>query len=71
MPNYDPPLQKVLDKVGGPSKLALHLGVGASAVTQWEKVPARHVPRVAALTGIPGQQIRPDLYAPLPEVGAA
>lgn len=67
MPNYDPALKAVLEKVGGPTKLGAHLGVGASAVTQWDKVPARHVPRVAAVTGFSGSFIRPDLYEPLPQ----
>lgn len=61
MPNYDPALQKVLEKVT-PTKLAEHLGIVPSAVTQWKSVPARHVPRVAALTGIPAWEIRPDMY---------
>lgn len=61
MPNYDAPLQKVLDKVG-PTKLADHLGIVPSAVTQWRRVPAHHVPRVAAFTGIPEREIRPDMY---------
>ena len=65
MTHYDPPLRMVLDKAGGPSKLASALGIGPSAVAQWARVPARHLPRIEALTGIPGDVIRPDLYAPL------
>ena len=64
MPNYDAALERVLDEAGGPSKVAQHLGIVASAVTQWTRVPARHVPRLEALTGIPGREIRPDLYPP-------
>lgn len=62
MPNYDAALERVLEEAGGPSKVAQHLGIVASAVTQWTRVPARHVPRLEALTGIPGREIRPDLY---------
>jgi DNA-binding transcriptional regulator YdaS (Cro superfamily) len=65
MPNYDPALKRVLKKAGGPSKVAEHLGIVASAVTQWSRVPARHVPRLAALTGIRGRDIRPDLWEPV------
>jgi hypothetical protein len=64
MPNYDAALERVLEEAGGPSKVAQHLGIVASAVTQWTRVPARHVPRLEALTGIPGREIRPDLYPP-------
>jgi hypothetical protein len=62
MSNYDAALERVLEEAGGPSRVARHLGIVASAVTQWTRVPARHVPRLEALTGIPGRDIRPDLY---------
>lgn len=62
MPKYDIALKSILEKVGGPTKLAEALGVVPSAVTQWSRVPARHVPRVAALAGVDGRMIRPDLY---------
>lgn len=59
---YDDALVRVLEKAGGPSKLAEYLGVVPSAVTQWIRVPARHLFRLEALTGIPGRDIRPDLW---------
>ncbi len=62
MPKYDSALVKVLKAAGGPTRVAEYLGVVPSAVTQWERVPSRHVPRLEALTGIPGRLIRPDLY---------
>lgn len=58
--HYDPPLQQVLKKIG-PTELARRLGVVPSAVTQWRRVPARHVLRIAALTGIPAAELRPDM----------
>jgi len=72
MPNYNRALVRVLEKAGGPTRLSEHLGIVASAVTQWSRVPARHIPRIEALTGIPGAEIRPDLYsAPKPKVRKA
>lgn len=62
MPNYDPPLKKALDAAGGPVKLARALGIVPSAVTQWTRVPPRHLPRVEQITGIAGRELRPDLY---------
>jgi len=59
---YPPELKRVLETVGGPLKLARALGIGASAVTQWTRVPPRHLPRVERITGIPGRELRPDLY---------
>lgn len=70
MPNYDPPLKKALDAAGGPVKLARALGIGASAVTQWTRVPPRHVPMVEQITGIAGRELRPDLWG-LPAKDAA
>ena len=68
---YDPALRAVLENVGGPTLLAAHLGIGASAVTQWTKIPAKHIYRIEALTGLPGSFIRPDLYAPITQTEAA
>ena len=62
MRDYEPALKRVLEAVGGPSKLAEKLDVVPSAVTQWTKIPSRHLPRIEALTGIPGRELRPDLY---------
>ena len=62
MSTYEPALKRVLDAVGGPSKLADVLDIVPSAVTQWNKIPSRHLPRIEALTGIPGRELRPDLY---------
>ena len=62
MPNYDDALVRVLEAAGGPSKVAEYLGLVPSAVTQWTRVPARHIHRLEKLTGIPAQDIRPDLW---------
>jgi len=42
--------------------MARHLGIGASAVTQWEKVPAKHVGKIGALTGMKPHELRSDLF---------
>tara|TARA_R110000868_G_scaffold109642_1_gene297897 strand:+ start:131 stop:346 length:216 start_codon:yes stop_codon:yes gene_type:complete len=60
---YDPQLQEVLEKLGGPTALAKRLGIGASAVTQWHRIPPRHMFKIAAITGIPVHNLRPDLVA--------
>lgn len=64
MADYDDALKRVLREAGGPSKLAEKLGVVPSAVTQWNRIPARHLPMVEHITGIPGRELRPDLYPP-------
>jgi len=62
---YDPALRQALETTGGPTALAKHLGIGASAITQWQRIPARHLLRIADLTGLPPHVLRPDL-APAP-----
>jgi hypothetical protein len=58
----DPALHAVICKAGGVMRLAEALGVTPPAVTNWRILPARHLPRVAAITGIPARDIRPDLF---------
>lgn len=44
-------------------KLADALGVFPSAISQWEEVPAKRIFEVSAFTGIPVEQLRPDMAA--------
>ena len=59
---YDAALVRVFAAAGGPSKVAVYLGLVPSAVTQWSRAPDRHIHRLEALTGIPAREIRPDLW---------
>jgi DNA-binding transcriptional regulator YdaS (Cro superfamily) len=45
-------------------EIARAIGVTPGAVTQWAEtqVPAERIFRLAALTGIPVEQLRPDLF---------
>ena len=60
--SYDPELKLAIDAAGGVSKLARGLGISPSAIPQWRQLPARHVPAVSRLTGIPRHELRPDLW---------
>lgn len=62
---YDAPLKRAFELAGGPTAVARHLSIVPSAVTQWERVPARHVGRVGALVGMEPHELRPDLF-PIP-----
>lgn len=57
---------------GGPSALARKLGgkITPQAVGQWSRIPAERVQAVAAASGIPPHELRPDLF-PAPAVAAA
>ncbi|MFN7185967.1 MAG: transcriptional regulator [Pseudomonadota bacterium] len=47
---------------GAKSRLARELGVTPGAVNQWRRVPAERVVEVERITGIPREQLRPDLF---------
>lgn len=46
------------------SALAKSLGITPGAVSQWVRVPAERVVEVERATGIPREELRPDLFAP-------
>ena len=43
-------------------KLARELEINPSAMAQWDRIPAERVISVENATGIPRQDLRPDLY---------
>jgi len=44
------------------ARIARELGLRSSAVAVWVRVPAERVVEVERITGIPREQLRPDLY---------
>ena len=52
-------------------RVARALGITHGAVSQWRRVPAERVIAVEGLTGIPREQLRPDLYEPRRKRGRA
>jgi len=59
-------LKKWLDETPGKSQtwLAAQFGIRQSAVAKWIKfrVPAERVKKVSKLTGIPPEDLRPDVF---------
>jgi DNA-binding transcriptional regulator YdaS (Cro superfamily) len=56
-------LQEAFDKERGlRRRLARELKITHGAVSQWRRVPAERVLDVARITGIPKEELRPDLY---------
>lgn len=47
---------------GMASRLAEALGKQPSTISQWKSVPAEHVRKVEAFTGIPAHELRPDVF---------
>ena len=44
------------------AEVAHSLGLTRAAVVKWPQVPAERVVEVERITGIPREQLRPDLY---------
>jgi DNA-binding transcriptional regulator YdaS (Cro superfamily) len=60
-------LQKAIEAAGSGSALARLLGIDRAAVHRWRDVPPRHIIMIEKMTGVPREQLRPDLYlAPRP-----
>jgi antitoxin CcdA len=66
-----PEIRIAIDRAGGVSALAQRLGLDHSTVSGWKVVPAKHVPAVAAATGLALHDIRPDIFRPDQRAGYA
>ncbi|MGL4322792.1 MAG: Cro/CI family transcriptional regulator [Beijerinckiaceae bacterium] len=58
----DEGLQEAIEKAGGVSALARAIGVAQPSISNWDRVPAERVPVVEAVTGVPREILRPDLF---------
>jgi len=58
-------IKELLAKAGGAYKVAAEIDVASQWVYQWKQVPAKHVVAVSRLSGVPPEQIRPDIFAGL------
>lgn len=69
-PPYGPPLKRAIAAAGGVTSLAAHLKIVPSNIPQWRRVPPHHCLAVAALTGIPATELRPDIFVAPPAPAA-
>jgi DNA-binding transcriptional regulator YdaS (Cro superfamily) len=56
------PLDRAKNAVGGAVGLSKLIGITSQAVSQWKRVPAERVIDVERATGVPREELRPDLY---------
>ena len=55
--------KELSDRFGGYGKVAKALGIAShSVVMRWKKIPDHHLTALEKATGIPREQLRPDLY---------
>jgi DNA-binding transcriptional regulator YdaS (Cro superfamily) len=49
-------------KRGRRLRMTEKLNLSTGAISQWKRVPTRHVSMVSKITKIPARALRPDLY---------
>lgn len=57
------------EKRGRKVRLARGLGLTPGAISQWKQVPADKAVDVSSITGIPVEELRPEVFR-TPKVGA-
>lgn len=55
-------MARIRSKRGLPAKVAHDLGLTRAAVLKWQQVPAERVVEIERITGIPREELRPDLF---------
>ncbi len=55
-------ISKAAKAVGTIAALARKIGITRSAICQWDRIPAERVIEIERATGVPRQELRPDLY---------
>lgn len=61
----DPQYVRAIAAAGDVGVVAIALGVTRDSIHRWTRIPAEYVLRLEQLTGIPGCELRPDMYLPL------
>jgi len=59
----EPVLAEALSTRMAVTRIAAAVGISRAAVSQWRRVPEKHVAIVARITRISKRRLRPDLYA--------
>ncbi|MFK4539605.1 TorA maturation chaperone TorD [Bradyrhizobium ottawaense] len=59
----DDGLDRAIDAAGGIAQLARKIGISQPSVSNWTRVPAQRVIAVETATGVPRNDLRPDLYS--------
>ena len=55
-------LEKAIKKAGGQSALARKLGISQQSIQQWVVVPLKRVKQVSEITGVPREELAPELF---------
>jgi DNA-binding transcriptional regulator YdaS (Cro superfamily) len=60
--SQDPAVNAAIKGAGGLRALGRALGVAHTSLLGWTSIPAKHLLRIEEITGIPREQLRPDLF---------
>lgn len=60
--SMDHGLELAIARAGSARKLARMLGISMQAVIKWKTVPAHQIVPIEKATGVPREELRPDLY---------
>lgn len=52
------------ERAGGMRALARGLGINYQNIQSWKRIPAERMIAIETVTGIPREQLRPDLFVP-------
>lgn len=55
-------IKEIIHKAGGPVKLAKIIGINHAAVCRWKVIPVHRLLDVEQITGIPREELRPDIF---------
>lgn len=55
-------LKKAIKIAGGQSTLARKLGISQQSIQQWVVVPLKRVKQVSEITGVPREELAPELF---------
>jgi DNA-binding transcriptional regulator YdaS (Cro superfamily) len=60
--NLDRGIWLAIRAMGGHRKLGRLLGISHQAIGQWDRIPGERLIEIEILTGVPREELRPDLY---------
>jgi DNA-binding transcriptional regulator YdaS (Cro superfamily) len=55
-------LKTTIEEAGSMRALGHLIGVSQQAISQWDRIPAKHIVEIERTTGVPRNKLRPDLY---------
>ena len=55
-------IERAIEASGGAASLARKLGIKPPSIYSWREIPHKRLTQIEAITGIPREELRPDLF---------